>query len=99
MQACTLTLLKVPLPLPPASLSRDESKVAAALRAAAAVLTVRHGAALRKAAVAQWELKLRVPDKSGAWRVVVFAPTGELPAAELLNKKTGLGSVWGPLTA
>ena len=50
--------------------------MAAALRTAAAALTLRHGAALRKAAVAQWEVKLRVPDKSGAWRVVVSAPTG-----------------------
>jgi hypothetical protein len=52
--------------------------VAAALRTAAAVLTDKHNAALRKAAVAQWEVKLRVPDKSGAWRVVVSAPTGKV---------------------
>ena len=31
---------------------------------------------IAKAAVAQWEVRLRVPDNSGAWRVVVAAPTG-----------------------
>jgi acetyl-CoA carboxylase/biotin carboxylase 1 len=62
-----------PLPLGGAA---EESRVAAALRAAAGAITARRGAQLRRAAVAQWEIKLRVADKSGAWRVVVSAPTG-----------------------
>jgi len=55
---------------------QDESLVAAALRAAAAAVTVRHGTALRRVAVAQWEVRLPLPDGKGAWRVVVSAPTG-----------------------
>ena len=39
---------------------RDESRVAAALRAAAAAITARCSAQLRRAAIAQWEVKLRV---------------------------------------
>ena len=35
-----------------------------------------HGASLRRAAVAQWEVRLRVPDASGAWRLVISTPTG-----------------------
>lgn len=37
----------------------------------------RHGAQLRRAAVAQWEVRLRVPAKAAAWRVVVSLPTGD----------------------
>ena len=69
----------------PLHAARDESRVAAALRAAAAAITARHGAALRRAAVAQWEVRLRVPDKSGAWRVVVAAPTGHEAGEECVE--------------
>ncbi|KAL4859471.1 Acetyl-CoA carboxylase 1 [Chlorella vulgaris] len=64
---------------------RDESRVAAALRTAAAAITARHSTQLRKAAVAQWEVRLRVPDKSGAWRVVVAAPTGHEAGEECVE--------------
>lgn len=36
----------------------------------------RYGAALRRAAVAQFEVRLRVTDNAGAWRLVVSSPTG-----------------------
>ena len=36
----------------------------------------RYGAALRRAAVAQFEVRLRVADNSGAWRLIVSSPTG-----------------------
>lgn len=52
-------------------------KVAAALRSACAAVVSRRGSQLRKASVAQWEVKLRVPDTTGAWRVVVSLPTGD----------------------
>jgi len=29
--------------------------------------------------VAQWEVRLRVPDASGAWRLVISTPTGAPP--------------------
>ena len=45
-------------------------------RAAAAGVILRQGAALRRAAVAQWEVRLRVSDRGGAWRIVVSIPTG-----------------------
>ena len=38
----------------------------------------RYGSALRRAAVAQFEVRLRVADNSGAWRLVVSSPTGPL---------------------
>ena len=64
-----------PLPLPPGG--RDDARVAAALRSAAAAGVARHGSALRAAAVAVWEVRLRGPLREGAWRVVVSMPTGE----------------------
>ena len=45
-------------------------------RTAAASILQTHGAALRRAAVAQWEVRLRVADRSGAWRIIVSIPTG-----------------------
>jgi acetyl-CoA carboxylase / biotin carboxylase 1 len=54
----------------------EESHVAASLRAAAASITARASGALCKAAVAQWEVKFRVPSTAGAWRVVVSVPSG-----------------------
>lgn len=74
------------LPTLPLSATADEARVAAVLRAAGATVMARYGAALRRAAVAEWEVRLRVPDGSGAWRLVVSSPTGE--GAEF-------GSVWG----
>jgi acetyl-CoA carboxylase/biotin carboxylase 1 len=63
-----------PLPL---GAAQDESRVAAALRAAAASITAKCSAQLRRAAIAQWEVKLRVSDKTGsAWHVIVSVPTG-----------------------
>lgn len=52
-------------------------KVAAALKSACAAVVARRGNQLRRACVAQWEVKLRVPDNTGAWRVVVSLPTGK----------------------
>lgn len=54
----------------------DESLVAAALRNSAGSVTARASAALRRAAVAQWEVKLRIPSSAGAWRIVVSVPSG-----------------------
>ena len=77
-----LTVLP-PLPLPTGAASSSaadaaaaSSRVAAALRAAAATVTARHGPALRRAGLAQWEVRLRAADGGGAWRVVVASPTG-----------------------
>lgn len=74
------------LPTLPLSATADEARVAAALRAAGATVMARYGASLRRAAVAEWEVRLRVPDGSGAWRLVVSSPTGE---------GADSGSVWG----
>ncbi|KAG2488653.1 hypothetical protein HYH03_012820 [Edaphochlamys debaryana] len=63
-----------PLPLSPGG--RDDVRVASALRSAAAAIVTRHGAALRQAAVAVWETRLRGPLREAAWRVVVSMPTG-----------------------
>ncbi|KAG2485379.1 hypothetical protein HYH03_015868 [Edaphochlamys debaryana] len=63
-----------PLPLPPGG--RDDGRVAAALRSAAAALAARHGGALRAAAVSVWETRLRGPLREAGWRVVVSMPTG-----------------------
>ena len=54
----------------------DESRVVAALRSAAASITAKCSAQLRRTAVGQWEVKIRVSNKGGAWRVVVSVPTG-----------------------
>ena len=64
------------LPTLPLNTATDEARIAAALRAAGATVMARYGAALRRAAVAEWEVRLRVPDGSGAWRLVVSSPTG-----------------------
>jgi hypothetical protein len=50
-------------------------------RSAAAGVILRQGAALRRAAVAQWEVRLRVADRGGAWRIVVSIPTGALSSS------------------
>ena len=65
------------LPLGTSTTPSDSAKIAAALRAAAAAAMARHGAELRRTAVAQWEIRLRVGDNSGAWRLVVSLPTGQ----------------------
>lgn len=59
--------------------------MASALRASAAATTLKCSAQLRRAAVAQWEVKLRVPDKSGAWRIVVSVPTGHEVGEECVD--------------
>ena len=64
------------LPTLPLNTLADEARIAAALRSAAATVMARYGASLRRAAVAEWEVRLRVPDGSGAWRLVVSSPTG-----------------------
>jgi len=69
----------------PIGAPRDESRVAAALRTAAAAITAKCSTQLRRAAVAQWEVKLRVPDKTGAWRVVVSVPTGHEGGEECVD--------------
>lgn len=55
---------------------QDESRVGAALRAAAAAVIGKHAAALRHAAVAEWCVRLRCPGGAPAWRVVVSLPSG-----------------------
>jgi hypothetical protein len=65
------------LPLLPLHHAKDEARVASALRSAVAALVAKHNAAFRTAAVAVWEIRFRVPDASGAWRVLVSCPTGE----------------------
>ncbi|EIE18073.1 hypothetical protein COCSUDRAFT_26470 [Coccomyxa subellipsoidea C-169] len=64
------------LPQLPLNAPADEGRVAVALRAAGATVMARYGAGLRRSAVAQWEVRLPVPDASGAWRLVVSSPTG-----------------------
>ena len=66
-------------PLPLACPQEGEAvRVAAALKSAAAAAVARHSTELRKAAVAQWEFRLRQPEPSGAWRIVVSLPSGRL---------------------
>lgn len=66
--------------LPPldALTTGDPARVATALRGAAARVLSRHAVALRTAAVAEWEVRLRVGNSSGAWRVRATMPTGML---------------------
>ncbi|KAK9805253.1 hypothetical protein WJX72_008860 [[Myrmecia] bisecta] len=65
------------LPGLPLHLPGDEEHVASVLRGACAAVIARHGHHLRKAAVAQWEVRMRSSGAgSGAWRVVVSSPTG-----------------------
>ena len=72
-----LTVLD-PLPIH----SKEEQKQAAtALRAAGAAVMSRHSTALRKAGLAQWELRLCVPHGMPAWRIVVSSPTGNVDTA------------------
>ncbi|KAL6777494.1 BCC3 [Auxenochlorella protothecoides x Auxenochlorella symbiontica] len=71
-----------PLPLGGA---RDEAGVAHALVAGAAGVALRNAAALRAAAVAQWELRLRDASGGPAWRVVVSAPTGHEAGEECVD--------------
>ena len=65
-------------------------------RAAAAGIAARAGPLLRRAAVAQWEVRLRVAS-GGAWRIVASLPTGEiamkrlqLAAVQLVKHTCGL---------
>jgi hypothetical protein len=73
--------------LPPLPLlgGADDGRVAAALRAACAALIAKHNVAIRAAGVAVWEVRLRVSDSSGAWRVLAELPTGGSPCASLLG--------------
>eukprot|EP00884_Botryococcus_braunii_P014175 jgi/Botrbrau1/22759/Bobra.0132s0090.2 len=64
------------LPTLPLGSSADEAAVIAALKAGAASITSKHSTLLRKAAVAQWEIRFRVTDSTGAWRLVASSPTG-----------------------
>lgn len=63
-----------PLPLQPGT--KDDTRVATALRSAAAGLALKHSVALRAAAVAVWEIRFRGLLHDNAWRVVVSLPTG-----------------------
>lgn len=69
--------LTVTQPLEPLSAQQDQQQTAAALRAACADLMTTHGGGLRRAAVAQWEVRLAAPQGAPAWRVVVASPTGD----------------------
>lgn len=73
--------------LPPLPLSGEAGSaihIAAALRAAAAQAAEHHAAELRKAAVAEWTIRIRSVALSGTqeaargWRVVVSLPSGAL---------------------
>jgi hypothetical protein len=64
------------LPLLPLHHAKEEARVAGALRSAVAALVAKHNTAFRRAGVAVWEIRFRVPDTSGAWRVLVSCPTG-----------------------
>ena len=70
-------LSPLPLGCPQAG---DAARVAAALKSAAAAAVASHSTELRKAAVAQWEFRLRVNEAVGEaaspWRVVVSLPSG-----------------------
>ena len=57
--------------------AQQEEQTAAALRAACADLMTKHGGQLRRAAVAQWEVRLAAAEGAPAWRVVVASPTGD----------------------
>lgn len=54
-----------------------QSRVAGALRSTCAALVAKHNSSFRAAGVAVLEMRFRVPDSSGAWRVVVSSPTGQ----------------------
>lgn len=69
--------LTVTQPLDPLCAQQEEQQTAAALRAACADLMTKHGGGLRRAAVAQWEVRLAAPQGAPAWRVVVASPTGD----------------------
>lgn len=56
--------------------AQQEEQTAAALRAACADLMTKHGGQLRRAAVAQWEVRLAAAAGAAAWRAVVASPTG-----------------------
>lgn len=74
---------------------RDEAKVAQSLRAACAALLAKHNGGIRSAGVGQWEVRFRVADSSGAWRLVASCPTGEcLESFRVLGFRVqGLNSV------
>jgi acetyl-CoA carboxylase / biotin carboxylase 1 len=65
------------LPTLPLGSPADEAAVISALKAGAARLIAKYSTMLRKAAVAQWEVRLRVTDNSGSWRLVASSPTGK----------------------
>jgi hypothetical protein len=86
------------LPTLPLGSPADEAAVIAALKAGAASIIAKHSTLLRKAAVAQWEVRLRVTDSTGAWRVVASSPTGETLlhaffAACSMQEQDGMGWV------
>ena len=56
-----------------------------ALRAACAGGMSRQSTGLRRAGVAQWELRLRMPHGLPAWRVVVSSPTGAAPPTTTIH--------------
>ncbi|KAK9790754.1 hypothetical protein WJX73_002279 [Symbiochloris irregularis] len=64
--------------LPPLPLGqvKEEARIVLALKAACAGIMSRYGPALRRAQVAQVEVRMRVADNSGAWRMVVSSPSG-----------------------
>lgn len=64
------------LPTLPLGSPADEASVIAALKGGAASIFAKHSTRLRKAAVAQLEIRLRVTDSTGAWRLVASSPTG-----------------------
>eukprot|EP00798_Chlamydomonas_sp_ICE-L_P004933 gene4933-34704_t len=64
-----------PLPLQ-SSQPKDEARIAAGMRSAIAGLVARHIGSIRRAAVAEWEVRFRGSQNGGAWRIVVSLPSG-----------------------
>ena len=69
------------LPLLPLHALGAEAAIADALAQAAVAIMRRHGALFRHAAVAEWEVRLRVLDHHDPWRIIVSTPTGK-PAVQ-----------------
>ena len=65
------------LPLLPFHAASAEAAIAAALAQAAVAIMRRHGGLFRHAAVAEWEVRLRVRDLHDPWRIIVSTPTGK----------------------
>ena len=73
------------LPLLPLHAANLEADIAAALAQGAVTIMRKHGAHFRHAAVAEWEVRLRVLDGHDPWRMIVSTPTGKLAQGQKCN--------------